>query len=382
MQGDIKLKIRNIEKLILHKAVLPAMYNLHKHKPVNEKLVLFANAKHGKVPFSMQAMYEAMQQEGYQVETWCVDFDTLALKNKLQYLYQFMKRYAEAKYVFICDYFLPTASCDKRDETKVVQLWHAGGMLKKFGYDAADDLGNLHGVDINKNINLWTVSAEACVPVYEKATGLYDGQVQALGIARTDIYFSEQYREACVERFYQQYPELKDKKMILWAPTFRNNAKTANLIGLEDIKRLQKDLGEEWHILMKLHPHLVKRYGVDNCEIPIEQLYPVVDLLITDYSSALFDYSLFQKPFLIYALDYDDYIEQRGCYLDMKTDLPCDVVTKYENLLKVVQQFTTYVKYDFKELFMQCCDGNAIEQIMHEVGAYGNDVDWKSEKEN
>jgi len=304
------------------------------------------------------------------------------LKNKLHYLYQFMKQYAEAKYVFICDYFLLTASCNKRKETKVIQLWHAGGMLKKFGYDAADDLGNLHGVDINKNINLWTVSSEACVPVYEKATGLYDGQVQALGIARTDIYFSEQYRQECVEQFYSQYPELVGKKLLLWAPTFRNNAKTANLIGLEDIKRLQKDLGEEWHILMKLHPHLVKRYGVDNCEIPIEQLYPVVDLLITDYSSALFDYSLFQKPFLIYALDYDDYIEQRGCYLDMKTDLPCDVVTKYENLLKVVQQFTTYVKYDFKELFMQCCDGNAIEQIMHEVGAYGNDVDWKSEKEN
>lgn len=358
------------------------MYKMHVHKPVQDRLVLFADAKHSKVPFSMQAMYEAMQQEGYNVENWCVDFDKFTLKEKLVYLYRFMKRYAQAKYVFICDYFLPTASCEKRDETKLIQLWHAGGMLKKFGYDAADDLGNLHGVDINKNINLWTVSAEACVQVYEKATRLYDGQVQALGIARTDIYISEQYRQECIEQFYSQYQELNDKKIILWAPTFRNNAKTADLIGLEDIKKLQKDLGNEWHVLIKLHPHLAKQYDVDNCQISIERLYPVVDLLITDYSSTLFDYCLFQKPFLIYAPDYNDYIGKRGCYLALKDDLSCAVVTEYEVLLKIVQKDQIFEIDSFKEQYMQCCDGKTIDRIMNEVGARRNGIDGKSKNEN
>ena len=333
--------------------------------------MLFADAKNNRIPFSMQAMYEEMKKQGYQVENWCTDFDEITISRKMQYLYKFMKRYAQAKYVFICDYFLPVSSCEKKSETKVIQLWHACGMLKKFAYDAPDDLGAYGGIQATKNIDLWPVSSEACVPVFEKATHLYDGQIQALGVARTDIYFSEIYRKQCVDQFYGAYPELKGKKLILWAPTFRGNAKTAMLVGVEDILRLQVELGNGWKVLIKVHPHLAKTYQLDNCMFPTEQLYPVIDLLITDYSSVIFDYSLFEKPFLIYAPDFEEYLQQRGCYIDMEKELPCGVVREYEELVECVRKYDSSVKKVSEkrdqsyQKHLSCCKGNVISDISH-----------------
>ena len=371
----VKLKIRFLEKYLLHRIFLPVVYQIYRKQPVQKKLVLFADAKSDKIPFSMRAMYEEMQRQGYQVENWCVNFDETSIKQKLKYLYKFMKRYTQAKYVFICDYFLPVSSCEKKLETKVIQLWHSCGLLKKFAYYAPDDLG-AYGSSIRatKNIDLWPVSSEACVPVFEKATHLYDGQIQALGVARTDIYFSEIYRKQCIEQFYSAYPELKGKKLILWAPTFRGNAKTAELVGVEEILRLQSELGEGWKILIKVHPHLAQKYQLDNCKFPTEQLYPVVDLLITDYSSVVFDYMLFDKLFLIYALDYEEYIGKRGCYIDLEKEMPGGVVREYEKLVENVREYETSVRkvYEKNDQFykkhLSCCQGNTISNISHIMG--------------
>lgn len=362
----IKLKIRYGQKYCLQKLFLPGIYKWYNHNPIEQRLVLFADAKNTELPFSMQAMYEEMQRQGYQVENWCVNFDTTSLIEKLCYLIKFMRRYAQAKYVFICDYFLPVSSCEKRKETKVIQLWHSCGLLKKFGYDTVDDLGQQAMISATKNIDLWPVSADACVPIFEKACHLYEGQVQALGVSRTDIYFSEEYRKDCVQTFYQQYPDLQGKKLILWAPTFRGNAKTASLVGIEAIQKLQIDLGNDWKILIKVHPHLVRKYQLDNCNIPTEKLYPVVDLLITDYSSVIFDYSLFEKPFLIFAPDYDDYMQQRGCYIDMENELPCEVVKDGERLKTIIEQrvWNDDRMRSFIAFHLNRCDGHSMKRII------------------
>lgn len=365
MQKQIKLKLRSIEKLLLHKALLPAVYEVYRHKPIAQKLVLFADSKNKDIPFSMQAMYDEMIKRGYQVENWCVDFGELTIVQKLNYLFRFMKRYSQAKYIFLCDYFLPVASCRKKKETKVVQLWHACGMLKKFGYDAADDLaGSI--LELNKNIDLWPVSAECCVPVYENACRLYDGQVKALGVSRTDIYFSDTFKRECVEEFYRTYPELIGKKLILWVPTFRGNAQAAELTGLKDILDLQKKLAEEWHILIKVHPHLAEKYAVDNCTISTERLYPVVDLMITDFSSVLFDYSLFEKPFIIFAPDYAAYMKTRGCYIDMQKEFPHRVAYTFNDLMGAINQsgFTIESIKGFQKQYLYHCDGLSTKRIL------------------
>jgi len=366
------------EKIVLHKVFLPVIYKKYCKRPINEERVLFADSKNKELPFSMRTIYRELKLRGYQVENWCVDFSEISLTGKLKYLIQFMKRYASSKCVFICDYFLPISSCSKRHETKVVQLWHACGIFKKFGYDVVDDLGNCQ-INLTKNIDLWTVSSPSCVPIYENACHLYKEQVQPLGISRTDLYFSEAYRRKCHDEFYQRYPDLKGKKLILWAPTFRGNAQAAKAMGIGEIQELQKRLENEWFVLIKIHPHLAKKYAVNNCDIQTEKLYPIIDILVTDYSSVIFDYSLFDKPFVIFAPDYNTYMNERGCYVDIERDFPCRVTTTVDELeFEIRQPNMDWEKMNmFQKTYMESCDGKSTPKILKYILGE-NDKKWKN----
>lgn len=365
---NMKLALRNIEKMIIHKVLLPAMYEFYRKLPVDEQLVIFADAKNAKVPFSMEAMYDEMKRRGYKVENWCVNFDEFSIKKKLRYLHDFMKLYSQAKYIFICDYFLPVSSCRKKTETVVVQLWHSAGMLKKFGYDAPDDLGKQKNLPGAKNIDLWPVSSDICANIVSNACHLYQNQVCSLGVTRTDVYFQDDFKEKCHNKFYEKYPELKGKKLILWAPTFRGNAKDGTLIGIKEIQNLQKKFGEDCHVLIKVHPHLEKKYQINNCDIITDLLYPVIDVLITDYSSTIFECYLSKKPFIIFAPDFDQYMDDRGFYIDYKRDLVCQVAKTAEELEveveKVLKQDSSEFQNTYLDRHLEKCDGHAIERVL------------------
>ena len=85
------------------------------------------------------------------------------------------------------------------------------------------------------------------------------------------------------------------KKIAVWAPTFRGNAAQPYLIGLSDIQRAAAALGDDWQLLIKAHPHIDAHGQVSNCTIPTEELFAVADVLITDYSSVMFDYLLYKS---------------------------------------------------------------------------------------
>ena len=140
--------IKQVLKMAMQQIYLPMLYKRYAGKPVEKGLVIFADAHHEELPFSMRKMYETLQgDQEYKNETWVTDFGKMGYGSLLKWLKQFMKRYAAAEYVFICDNFLPVSACTKRPETKVVQLWHSGGLLKKSGYD----LRELVDKDIRKN---------------------------------------------------------------------------------------------------------------------------------------------------------------------------------------------------------------------------------------
>ena len=113
----------------------------------------------------------------------------------LKFMRAFMKRYAVARGLVICNYFVPAHACRKRSETLAVQLWHSCGALKKFGYSTPDDIPPSYKGSVSRNIDLVTVSSPACVPVFEEAFRLKKGVAQALGVCRTDVFFDGEYAE-------------------------------------------------------------------------------------------------------------------------------------------------------------------------------------------
>lgn len=378
-------------KMFLQNVLLPLVYRFYAGRPVRKGSILFADAHHEEVPFSMRRMYEMLVESdtdpeepadaarageelcqgdsSRQIEVYVRDFNRMSWPALMRYLLKFMKQYATAEYVFICDYYLPVASCRKRPETTVVQLWHSCGLMKKIAYDTREDIpagyrGNMFG-----NYTWLTLSAEICVPVHARALRIPERCIRATGVSRTDYYFDEAWNRRCRERFYEQHPEAKGKKIALWAPTFRGNAAHPVLQGLEDVREAEKRLSSEWFFLIKAHPHVDAHGQVSNCMIPTEELLCVADVLITDYSSVLFDYLIYEKPVVLFPPDLEEYETKRGFYIEYQS-MPFPIAQDMEGLCRAVRSSgKEYEEYkekltEWKELYTGACDGRASERIL------------------
>ena len=364
----IRLLLRELEKTFLQYLLLPLAYELNRKKRVDNNLVILADSKHDEIPFSLKAMHKELQKHNFKILNFCCDYSKLSLFEKLAKSISFMQYYAQAKYVFICDYFLPVSSCNKKNETKVIQLWHASGLQKKFGYDAKDDLGSFLFVRPTKNFDLVSVSAECMRSIIAKNWRLPLENVQALGTSRSDLFFEEGYADKCRKKFYELYPDALGKKVVLWAPSFRGNGSDAEICDLDGILKLKESLDEEFFFIIKLHPHLQYKYKIDNCDMNTEELYAVTDILITDYSSVLYDYLLFGGNVFFYVPDYEEYIKTRGMYIDYREDFKYPVISKIEclksNILKVRQIDEDTLIY-YKKKYIDSNDGMASIRIIN-----------------
>lgn len=366
--------------MFLQHTALPAAYRLGCliYREVDENLVVFADAHHTEMPFSMQRMYQAVKEEGYTIKCHLHDYSNEGSLRSLLHSLSFMFLYARARYVFICDNFLPAASCRKRKETTVTQLWHSCGLLKKMGYDTDDDVPSYYKGSVYANYDLVTVSAQSCVPYLASGMRQPEGIVKALGVSRTDVYFDHEWLEACKREFYEQYPDAYGKKIILWAPTFRGSASAPVLAGQDAVQKLQDSLDPGWLVIKKVHPHLEEKERLlhgspaSNCRIPAERLLPVTDLLITDYSSILFDYLLLDKPFLLFAPDLDEYERKRGFYIDYPS-LTTHIAYTAEQLIKEVhaswkswENGTDQTALHISRMYHDSsCDGHSTERILN-----------------
>ncbi len=363
---DIKFIAKQYLKMGVQNIFLPLVYRWYKRGPADQNLVVFADAHHREAPFSMRCMLEAVKKTDMRVITVFSDYGADSFGESLRQMIRFMKVYARAGFVVICDNFLPAASCKKRPETKVIQLWHACGALKKFGYDAKDDIPAYYRGNVQKNCDLVTVSSAFCVPCFAGAMGLPRERVLPLGVSRTDLYYREDFLRAARERFCRRYPKAAGKKVLLWAPTFRGNAARPQVCGEQAVDALAERLGDAWYVIKSLHPHLMRPKERTRA-LPAEELLASADLLITDYSSILFDYLIFRKPLVRFAPDLEEYRRQRGFYMDYAA-LPGTLVTEedglYDAVCREMEDFTAQKADQSFRVYMDACDGRATERIL------------------
>ena len=391
---SVGFQVKQIIKQAVQNIVLPVCYRANRGRAVDPKLVVFADAHHNSRPAAMELLYQRLKEQGdFRIVEHYLDYGSAGAAAVAQHSMRFMQLYACAGYVVICDNFLPVASCDKRRETKVIQLWHACGCYKKFGYDAKDDIPpDYHGANVYRNADLVTVSGEAVVSAFASAMRLPERCVRPLGVSRTDLYFREKWRDRCRKRFDEKHPEAQEKKVVLWAPTFRGNAGMPALVA-PDLEKLQRELGAEYLVLARLHPHMMaaieqhegqsgmqreenreisqgaQRYSLQDftCEIPTEELYPVVDVLIADYSSLIYEYLLFGKPLVLYVPDLEEYRARRGFYMAPE-EVPAKIVTQEQALARAVQEAgkeaTGTKRKQFLSTYMGACDGKATDRIV------------------
>lgn len=377
-------KLRRIRKHYRYKVYFPKAYSSYCTEPVQENKVLFLEMRFTKLSNSFELIYKALEESGeYDLKCSYVQFNFIRGREFTQRVNEMLKELATAKYVFVDDASLILSSIPLRKETVAINLWHACGAFKKFGRSTAELKFGSSAATLDKypnygNLTHVTVSSPEVIWAYEEAMHLPKGIVKATGVSRTDQFYDKEFVESRKQKLYEIMPEAKDKKVILYAPTFRGHVATASSPDRIDFERFCRELGNEYVIVCKHHPFVknppiipeeLQHFARDLTKyLSIEDLLCCADICISDYSSLVFEYSLFEKPMIFYAYDYDNYCDWRGFYYDYSEFTPGPVVQTEDELLNSIKnidtQFDKQKVIDFKEKFMGSCDGHATERII------------------
>lgn len=280
---------------------------------------------------------------------------------------------ATSEYILLNDNFLPLAYMNPAENVKIVQFWHGVGAFKRFGLSTETDEEVRKIVkEGNQRVTHLFVSSKQIIPYYEEAFGIDKSRIFATGIPVTDFYFDEKKKNYSSTRFYKTYPQLRDKKIILYTPTFRETEQENNqILHRFDMQRLVDVLGEEWVVLIRLHPqirgHMPKlpEGCMDMTEYPdIKDLFIVSDVLINDYSSTVVEYVLLQKPIILYAYDLDYY--DRGFYNSYSKTAPGVLVRDMEEIIDAFFHLDVQTKryQDFIKQQYDYLDKDATKRIV------------------
>lgn len=262
---------------------------------------------------------------------------------------------ATSRYIFLSDNFLPMAFMNIPQETVITQLWHASGAFKKFGLSSVTD-NELRELEnrISDKLDYVIVSSKNVAPFYQEAFGVGEEKVLALGIPRTDFYF-ENNKKNLKNKVGSNYPQMKDKKVILYAPTFRDDPTVdREIVSNFNVNLFNEELGDEYCVMIRLHPLMnqgdLRDNGkfIDVTDYPDEKdLLLLADVLITDYSSIMIEYALLNKPIIFYPYDYEYYVkEERGFYFDYKDNVPGPIAHSPQEIVKIIKEHD----YDFDKI--------------------------------
>ena len=307
----------------------------------------------------------------------------------------FTKYMQTAKYwVFnykIADYIKP------KKEQVFLQCWH-GTPLKRLGCDlihfdnqlnTPEEMKKRYKIEAEK-FSYFISPSKYCTETFTSAWNLKEiGKENIIiekGYPRNDFLFN--YTEEDVKNFKTRIlgENITDKKIILYAPTYRANQHTSGVgyVYKEevDFEKMREKLGQDYIILFRPHYFIANVFDFEKYKgfvynaadvDDINDLYIISDILITDYSSVFFDYANLKRPMIFYMYDLEHYRdESNGFYFDVESTLPGNIVKTDDELideiLRVTKEFTYDEKYKkFNETFNYLDDGHASKRVIEEV---------------
>ena len=381
----MKQKIRLLQRRTVH-YLLAMTYWLTKRLPIQSKKVVFATYRSDRLVDNFRAVYDELERRdlGYEYVFLLKRFPQ-SLVGQIQYVFHMMRatyELATARYFIIDDYYYPVYVSSLRKGTEVIQLWHACGAFKKFGYSVLDksyspDDDYLKMVQIHRNYSKVYVSGEACIAPYADAFGMEQKRIYPLGVPRTDQLLNTARQARVREKLYDRYPEWRKKRIILLAPTFRGNGQTTAHYDQElDFEKFRRELGPDTVLLLRMHPFVLNppivpdAYSdqiINMTDYPdINDLMQIADILITDYSSVIFEFALLQKPMIFLVNDLQSYKAERDFYFPYESFVPGPIVSTFEDVIAWIKrgQFDTQKIETFANQFFTYQDGEATKRIV------------------
>nr|WP_221308395.1 CDP-glycerol glycerophosphotransferase family protein [Nocardiopsis mwathae] len=276
----------------------------------------------------------------------------------------------------------------RRPDQVVVQTWH-GSMLKRIGFDIENIRGKSR--DYHEKLAWETEQWDYLVSPSPWATPIlrrafrFDGEILETGYPRNDIFFSAE-RDAIAERTRRRLGLPADKKVVLYAPTWRDDkyyTRGKHKLDLHlDLRRMYEKLGDDHVLLVRRHPRVVDSVPIvgedfvyDVSLYPeIMELFLITDVLVTDYSSMMFDFANTGRPMLFFTYDIEGYRDNlRGFYFDFEETAPGpllvesdDVIASLLDIDEVADDYSGKYR-DFTEKFCPLDDGNAAARVVDRV---------------
>lgn len=345
--------------------IIKIVYKLvYKFIPVDDKLVIFISFHGRGYSDNPRAIYEEMQRDPrfkdykfiwfikkHKQKNIHIDGANIKEYFSIPYFYYMSK----AKY-WVINCKMPAYIC-KKDNQVYLQTWH-GTPLKRLGHDiiapdnatfyrsgmSFEQMTETYDIDV-KRYNYMISPNAFCTEVFQTSFRINRERLIETGYPRND-FITNATNEDILE-IKKKFNLPLDKKIILYAPTWRDNSYVASGYTFEleaDFYKWKETLSDEYIIVFKPHYLIINKNENDNslngflysisAEAEINELYVISDILITDYSSVFFDYAVLNRPIYFYMYDLEQYKgELRGFYLDIYKELPGKIYEDEDHLL-------------------------------------------------
>lgn len=342
-------------------------------------LVLFLSDSAATPVGNAKAVIEELSVRGYEVQT--VTRPGLRVRRTLREHFELCILMARARVIMVDDFFPMIYQIRLSTGTQLLQLWHASGAFKTMGFSRSGKPGGpIKGSKTHKNYSAAICSSQSVRTNYAQAFGISLDKVHATGIPRTDPFFNQNLVLATTEKVRAELQIPQGKKLLLFAPTFRGNGQLSahydhSLIDWQDLADRFADeyvLGIRMHPFVKVPPPALTadtRF-LDLSTYPDPNaLLMATDLLITDYSSIIFDYALLERPVIFFCPDLEQYTASRDFYYPFERYTFGPVAHTYSELADAISDaaLSPANLAQFREFFVGACDGRSTKRVVDEL---------------
>ncbi|MDD6208963.1 MAG: CDP-glycerol glycerophosphotransferase family protein [Clostridiales bacterium] len=348
--------------------------------------ILFASGSRAEIGGNEEFIYKRMIERGLDKQfKFRFDFKAnITEKRGIFKKIRFAYLLATSDIILIDDYYPDIYQVNFAKGVKIIQVWHACGAFKALGLERMDKPGAPPlNTRVHKCYTAVPVSSEHSLRHHAEAFGIDESKFYPVGIPRTDIFFDEEYKKNMVEQLHETFPQTKTaKKVYMYAPTFRgDNAVNAYFpFDRIDLKKWGKKLKEEGSLLLiKMHPFVrekvqipeeYKDYIIDAASYrEVNDLLFIVDVLITDYSSIIYEFSLLRRPMYFYAFDRNMYVSTRDFYETYEDIVPGKIIKNFDELLDTIgkddyskEALDAFIRKNFTYT-----DGKATDRVIDQI---------------
>lgn len=356
------------------------IFPIYRLFPIQKNKIVFATSTKGKASSNFTALLNELKKDKdtYNIKKF------LGLSNEFKRNLSRFFHLATADTIILESYYKPLYGLTLNNKTKVIQVWHACGAFKKFGISAIgqeDSNSEEFEKEAHHSYTHVIASSEVTGKLYAEAFGTSMKKVYSFGVPRTDMFFSN-YKKTKIQRnILEQYPDLDNTINILYSPTFRGKPSQRTRFKLPFELDIMDKLSKEYKLIIKLHPvvdittiNIPNKYKDRVILLPsnedVNNWMIFSDILITDYSSLIFEYSLLNKPIVFYAPDFKEYFKERGFYFDYEEYTYGRIAKTSDDLVRAIETANEDMglfevkKSTFKSKFMSSCTGTSASKIV------------------